>query len=88
MAQKWEFQATRRRECQRPGMIRNLRAILHNGIDPQDLPRSQFQSHRRDYQIIFQDPLASLDPRMTIGRSIADMAEGTFHLKVRKRAAV
>ena len=30
-------------------------AILHNGIDPQGLPRKAFQSHRRDYQIIFQD---------------------------------
>jgi ABC-type glutathione transport system ATPase component len=30
------------------------------------LPRRQFQSHRRDYQIIFQDPNAALNPRMTI----------------------
>ncbi|HTE93895.1 MAG TPA: ATP-binding cassette domain-containing protein, partial [Bradyrhizobium sp.] len=41
-------------------------AILHNGIDPQGLPRKAFQSHRRDYQIIFQDPNAALNPRMTI----------------------
>ncbi len=41
-------------------------AILHNGIDPQALPRGRFQSHRRDYQIIFQDPNAALNPRMSI----------------------
>ena len=41
-------------------------AILHNGLDPLALPRRQFQSHRRDYQIIFQDPNAALNPRMTI----------------------
>jgi ABC-type glutathione transport system ATPase component len=41
-------------------------AILHNGVDPLAMPRQQFQNHRRDYQIIFQDPNAALNPRMTI----------------------
>ncbi len=50
-------------------------AILHNGIDPQSLPRSQFQSHRRDYQIIFQDPNAALNPRMTIMSSVLEPLE-------------
>jgi oligopeptide/dipeptide ABC transporter ATP-binding protein len=47
-------------------------AILHDGIDPQALPRKQFQSHRRDYQIIFQDPNAALNPRMTILASVLE----------------
>src|SRR5258708_3220281 len=50
-------------------------AILHNGIDPQTLPRKQFQSHRRDYQIIFQDPNAALNPRMTIVSSVLEPLE-------------
>ncbi len=50
-------------------------AILHNGVDPQALPRKQFQSHRRDYQIIFQDPNAALNPRMTILSSVLEPLE-------------
>jgi oligopeptide/dipeptide ABC transporter ATP-binding protein len=50
-------------------------AILHSGIDPQGLPRKQFQSHRRDYQIIFQDPNAALNPRMTIMSSVLEPLE-------------
>jgi peptide/nickel transport system ATP-binding protein/oligopeptide transport system ATP-binding protein len=50
-------------------------AILHNGIDPQTLPRKQFQGHRRDYQIIFQDPNAALNPRMTILGSVLEPLE-------------
>jgi oligopeptide transport system ATP-binding protein len=36
-------------------------------VDPEDMRR-----HRRELQIIFQDPLASLNPRMTVGEIIAD----------------
>lgn len=50
-------------------------AILHDGIDPPALPRKQFQSHRRDYQIIFQDPNAALNPRMTILASVLEPLE-------------
>ncbi len=38
---------------------------------------------RRDLQIIFQDPLASLDPRMTVGQSIGKPLE-VFEPKLRK----
>ena len=49
--------------------------ILHNGIDPRALPRKEFQSHRRDYQIIFQDPNAALNPRMSILSSVLEPLE-------------
>jgi oligopeptide/dipeptide ABC transporter ATP-binding protein len=50
-------------------------AIFHNGVDPRALPRAEFQSHRRDYQIIFQDPNAALNPRMTIIASVLEPLE-------------
>lgn len=49
--------------------------VRHDGIDPLALPRKEFQSHRRDYQIIFQDPNAALNPRMTILSSVLEPLE-------------
>jgi oligopeptide/dipeptide ABC transporter ATP-binding protein len=44
--------------------------LLGRPLDPAD--RRAWQAARQDLQIVFQDPLASLDPRMTIGDSIAE----------------
>ncbi len=45
-------------------------ALLGRNLAPED--REAWRRARADLQIVFQDPLASLDPRMTIGASIAE----------------
>jgi oligopeptide/dipeptide ABC transporter ATP-binding protein len=42
------------------------------GRDLSPLDEPQIRPLRKEFQIVFQDPLASLDPRMTIGQSIAE----------------
>jgi oligopeptide transport system ATP-binding protein len=42
------------------------------GRDLASLSARELRAARRDLQIVFQDPLASLDPRMTIGASVAE----------------
>jgi oligopeptide/dipeptide ABC transporter ATP-binding protein len=49
--------------------------ILHDGLDPATLRGAAFRAHRRDYQIVFQDPNAALNPRMSILDSVIEPAE-------------
>ncbi|OYX36395.1 MAG: ABC transporter ATP-binding protein [Caulobacterales bacterium 32-69-10] len=42
------------------------------GRDLTHAARQEMQAARKDLQIVFQDPLASLDPRVTIGESISE----------------
>ena len=42
------------------------------GRDLDDAGPADLRSLREDFQIVFQDPLASLDPRMPVGQSIAE----------------
>jgi glutathione transport system ATP-binding protein len=42
------------------------------GRDIAQLPAGELRSLRRNIQMIFQDPFASLDPRLTVGFSIAE----------------
>jgi ABC-type glutathione transport system ATPase component len=47
-------------------------SIEFEGREISKVPRTDLRSVRRDIQMIFQDPYASLDPRLTIGFSIAE----------------
>ncbi|TFG87422.1 MAG: ABC transporter ATP-binding protein [Chromatiales bacterium] len=42
------------------------------GRELSELPENEVRESRRDMQLVFQDPLAALDPRMTVGEIIAE----------------
>lgn len=49
--------------------------ILFDGTDIVPLTGREFRSHRYQIQMIFQDPYATLDPRMSIAQLIAEPLE-------------
>ena len=46
--------------------------IVFDGEDISALPANRLQPFRRQAQIVFQDPYLSLNPRMTVGRAVAE----------------
>jgi peptide/nickel transport system ATP-binding protein len=50
-------------------------AVLFDRIDIATLPKDRLQALRRGFQIVFQDPFLSLNPRMTVGASIGEGLE-------------
>lgn len=46
--------------------------IFFEGADLANMDTRERRMHRRDVQMIFQDPLAALNPRMTVGEIIAE----------------
>ena len=46
--------------------------VAIGGVDPWTLSAQNLRTRRRDYQVIFQDANASLNPRMSIGDSVRE----------------
>ena len=59
--------------------------ILFEGIDLVSLDAAALRAARRRIQVIFQDPYASLNPRMTVGQMLAEPLE--VHAIVNEAAA-
>ena len=64
-------------------------SIEFDGADVTGLRGSALRRHRRRVQMVFQDPNDSLDPRFTVGRSIAEplVAAGIGQKERRRRIA-
>jgi peptide/nickel transport system ATP-binding protein len=58
--------------------------ILFDGVDVAKLPKPKMREYRRRMQIIFQDPFASLNPRMSVGDIIGEAL--TIHNLARGKA--
>ena len=65
--------------CQDETYRRKLDANYETGINLSKLTRSEMRSIRKDMQMIFQDPAASLDPREAVGKAI----EETFKINTK-----
>ncbi|NDZ62543.1 ABC transporter ATP-binding protein [Streptomyces anulatus] len=46
--------------------------LRYGGTEIGSLPEKELRPFRRDLQMVFQDPVASLNPRRSIGESVAD----------------
>lgn len=53
--------------------------LLQDGVDPSTLSRGAMREHRREFQIMFQDPNAALNPRMRIFDSVMEPLEVASH---------
>jgi peptide/nickel transport system ATP-binding protein/oligopeptide transport system ATP-binding protein len=66
--------------------------VTHFGKNPFALSTADLRQHRRSFQIIFQDPNAALDPRMTILESVCEPLKvagvGTAAERIRRGLAM
>ncbi|MBX7171785.1 MAG: ATP-binding cassette domain-containing protein [Pyrinomonadaceae bacterium] len=64
--------------------------VIYNNKDLANLSNSQMRDQRKHLQMIFQDPYASLNPRMTVGQIIGEpiktfgLSSGTVEEKVQE----
>jgi peptide/nickel transport system ATP-binding protein len=63
--------------------------ILFNGLDIAKMSQAAFRPMRKNVQMVFQDPFASLNPRHTVGRIVMDgqLANGVPRGEAEHRAA-
>jgi oligopeptide/dipeptide ABC transporter ATP-binding protein len=47
-------------------------SVRFDGIELTTLPMAEMRRMRREIQVVFQDPFASLDPRLPVGEAIAE----------------
>ena len=47
-------------------------SVMFDGKDVRQLPKSELKNLRKDFQIIFQDPYSSLNPRLSVGGAIME----------------
>lgn len=59
--------------------------VLFEGRDISQMKGSEKLAFKKDNQIIFQDPYASLDPRMTIGEIIGEGIDVHFRVSLKER---
>ncbi len=65
-------------------------SVIFEGRNLHALGRDDLRAARRHFQMVFQDPYSSLDPRMTVARTVAEPLEQLEHLpkgERRERAA-
>ena len=58
--------------------------IIFEGVDIAKIPKAKMRDYRKEMQIIFQDPFASLNPRMSVGDIIGEAL--TIHNLARGKA--
>ncbi|MFE7526412.1 ABC transporter ATP-binding protein [Kitasatospora sp. NPDC057542] len=63
--------------------------VTFDGTEIGGLSQARLRPHRRDLQMVFQDPYSSLNPRQTVARIISEplLVQGESAADARKRAA-
>jgi peptide/nickel transport system ATP-binding protein len=59
--------------------------VVFDGRDLHQLSSDELRQARRHFQMVFQDPYSSLDPRMTVARTVGEPLEQLEHLPCAER---